>query len=142
MQPVRGGLFDGMEAEGAALALGDVTLLAPVPRPAKILAAAVNYPSHVPSGASVLKEDGPPKEPQLFLKPSSSIAGPNDTIVLPEGARRVDAEGELVAVMGRECRNVTAAEALEYVLRVHLRERRQRAALAAGRRAVVAGEGL
>ena len=53
--------------------------------------------------------------PQLFFKPSSSVIGPEETIVLPAGARRVDAEGELVAVIGRECRKAAAAEALDYV---------------------------
>src|SRR5439155_2494886 len=68
-----------------------------------------------------------PPEPQLFLKPSSSVIGNDEPIVLPEGARRVDAEGELVAtrrvdaegelvaVIGRACRGVSADEALEYV---------------------------
>ena len=69
-----------------------------------ILAAAVNYQSHVPSGRSVLKDDDAPSVPQLFLKPSSSVIGPDDTIVLPMVERRVDAEGELVAVVGRTCR--------------------------------------
>jgi 2-keto-4-pentenoate hydratase/2-oxohepta-3-ene-1,7-dioic acid hydratase in catechol pathway len=64
----------------------------------------------------VLKDDGPPQEPQLFLKPSSSIIGPGDAIVIPGGVRRCDAEGELVAVIGRECRNVEEVRALDYVL--------------------------
>ena len=75
--------------------------------PSNILAAAVNYHSHVPSGKSVLKDDEAPSVPQLFFKPSSSVIGPEETIVLPAGARRVDAEGELVAVIGRECRKAT-----------------------------------
>lgn len=95
-------------------AISDVKLLAPID-PRKVLAAAVNYPSHIPSGRSVLKSDDAPAVPQLFLKPSSSVIGPGDTIVLPAEARRVDAEGEQVAIIGRTCRNVTASEALDYV---------------------------
>ena len=95
-------------------AISDVKLLAPID-PRKVLAAAVNYPSHIPSGRSVLKSDDAPAVPQLFFKPSSSVIGPGDTIVLPAEARRVDAEGEQVAIIGRTCRNVTASEALDYV---------------------------
>ena len=101
--------------EGEAVALSDVILLAPV-IPRKVVAAAVNYQSHVPSGKSVLKDGEAPSVPQLFFKPSSSVIGPQDEIILPAGARRVDAEGELVAVIGRACRRVSASEALDYVL--------------------------
>jgi 2-keto-4-pentenoate hydratase/2-oxohepta-3-ene-1,7-dioic acid hydratase in catechol pathway len=107
-------LFGDHKPSGKPAPLADVRLLAPV-LPRKILAAAVNYQSHVPSGSSVLKDDGAPKIPQLFLKPTSSVIGPDDTIVLPVEARRVDAEGEVVAVIGRKCRKVTAEQALDYV---------------------------
>ncbi len=100
---------------GEAVPLEGAELLAPI-RPPKILAAAVNYPSHVPSAKAVLdNKEEPPAVPQLFLKPPSSVIGPGQTIVIPAGARRVDAEGELVAVIGRACRNVSADEALGYV---------------------------
>ncbi len=112
--PIEGELFSEHRTLNESVPLADVTLLAPV-RAATILAAAVNYHSHLPSGRSVLKQDEAPAIPQLFFKPSSSVVGPEDTIVLPEGARRVDAEGELVAVIGRSCRNVTRKQALDYV---------------------------
>jgi 2-keto-4-pentenoate hydratase/2-oxohepta-3-ene-1,7-dioic acid hydratase in catechol pathway len=113
--PFEGDLFGDRRPAGESILLTDVRLLAPVV-PRTILAAAVNYQSHLPSGRSVLKDDDAPDIPQLFLKPASSVVGPGDTIVLPAGARRVDAEGELVAVIGRVCRKVSAAEALECVL--------------------------
>ena len=109
------GLFGDHKPSGKGLLLSNVRLLAPV-EPRKILAAAVNYQSHVPSGGSVLRDDGAPKIPQLFLKPTSSVIGPGDTIVLPAEARRVDAEGEVVPVIGRTCRKVSPDQALEYVL--------------------------
>ena len=114
IQPLSGDLLCDPKPSGQPIALADVKLLAPV-EPRKILAAAVNYQSHVPSGRTVLKDDNAPAVPQLFLKPSSSVVGPGDTIVLPAEARRVDAEGELVAVIGRVCRNVTPEQALDYV---------------------------
>jgi len=116
VQPLSGELFSGLKPSGTGVPLSDVKLLAPVPRPGKILAAAVNYQSHVPSGRTVLKsDDDVPSIPQLFLKPSSSIIGPGETIILPAEARRVDAEGELVAVIGKLCRNVLPEQALDYV---------------------------
>ena len=112
--PIEGGLFGSHRPAGSALPLANVRLLAPVVPP-KILAAAVNYPSHVTSAKAIVDKDEAPSVPQLFLKPSSSVIGPGDTIVLPAGARRVDAEGEMVAVIGRSCRRVSAAQALNYV---------------------------
>ena len=114
IQPLAGDIFGDHRPSGDAVPLAEVRLLAPVD-PRKILAAAVNYQSHVPSGRTVLKSDNAPAVPQLFLKPSSSVVGPGDVIVLPAEARRVDAEGELVAVIGRICRNVSPEQALDYV---------------------------
>jgi 2-keto-4-pentenoate hydratase/2-oxohepta-3-ene-1,7-dioic acid hydratase in catechol pathway len=115
IEVLAGDLLGDTERSGETLALSKVKLLSPVPRPGKILAAAVNYESHAPSGSVITKQDEAPAIPQLFLKPSSSVVGPDETIVLPEGARRVDAEGELVAAIGRTCRSVSAEEALDYV---------------------------
>lgn len=113
--PIDGGMLgEYTRLEADAVPLSDVTLLAPL-TPRKVLAAAVNYQSHVPSGSVVLKDGEAPAVPQLFLKPSSSLIGPDDEIVLPAEARRVDAEGELVAVIGRTCRRVNEDEALDYV---------------------------
>ena len=115
VQPFEGDLFGDRRPTGESIPLAEVRLLAPV-IPRTVLAAAVNYQSHLPSGRAVLKDDDAPDIPQLFLKPASSVVGPGDTIVLPRGARRVDAEGELVAVIGQPCRKVSEAEALDYVL--------------------------
>lgn len=88
--------------------LAEVRLLAPV-IPGKILAAAVNYPSHAINSPV-------PSKPELFLKPSSSVIGPDEPVIIPAEAGRVDAEGELVVVIGRRARNVRPEEALDYVL--------------------------
>ncbi|HUF52196.1 MAG TPA: fumarylacetoacetate hydrolase family protein [Dehalococcoidia bacterium] len=114
IQAIEGDIFGERTPAGEAIGLADCRLLAPLV-PGTILAAAVNYQSHVPSGSAVLKEDGAPQVPQLFLKPASSVIGPGDTIVLLAEARRVDAEGELVAVIGRECRKVAEADAQGYI---------------------------
>ena len=115
VQPLEGDLFGEHRPSGEALPLDSVRLLAPVARPGKILAAAVNYPSHVAGSQAMTGLSEAPKKPELFLKPSSSVAGPEETIVLPRDAGRVDYEGELVAVIGHLCRGVSTAEALTYV---------------------------
>ncbi len=112
VRPVRGPLFGWHVVSSERIPLASVRLLAPL-RPGKILAAAVNYRSHVAQSRSLLGEA--PAQPELFLKPGSAVVGPGEAIVLPEGAGRVDYEGELVAVIGRRCRRVSPREALDYV---------------------------
>ncbi len=105
---LEGDLFGERWPTGERLPLSAVQLLAPV-RPSKIVAVALNYRDHL-AGAE------PPARPELFLKAPSAIIGPEEAIVLPQDAGRVDAEGELVAVIGRRCRHVPPERALEYVL--------------------------
>ncbi len=115
---LEGEMFGEHSPAQTGIPLSEVKLLSPVPRPGKILAAAVNYQSHAPGASVITKSDEAPAEPQLFLKPSSSVIGSDEPIALPEGARRVDAEGELVAVIGRACRGVSAARSVRG--RIHL----------------------
>ncbi len=114
LRPLQGDLFGEHRLLDGAVSLDSVSLLPPV-RPGKILAAAVNYPSHVAGSKQMTGMAEAPPEPALFLKPSSSVIGPEEAIVLPRGAGRVDYEGELVAVIGRRCRAVPVEEALDYV---------------------------
>ena len=106
---ISGSPFGEFTETGDAHALPSVRLLAPVPRPGKILAMALNYRSHV-GGAPE------PTRPQPFFKTATSIIGPEEDIVIPPGTQRVDEEGELVAVIGGRARNVSESEALDYVL--------------------------
>ena len=94
---------------GAGFPLSQVRLLAPL-QPGKALAVGLNYGSHVPEAMQKYT-----REPQGFWKVSSALIGPEEPIVLPQDAGRVDAEGELVVVMGRRARNVRKEQALEYV---------------------------
>src|SRR4030067_594308 len=79
VQPLEGDLFGEHRPSGEVLPLDSVRLLAPVARPGKILAAAVNYPSHVAGSRAMTGLSEAPKKPELFLKPSSSVAGPEET---------------------------------------------------------------
>jgi 2-keto-4-pentenoate hydratase/2-oxohepta-3-ene-1,7-dioic acid hydratase in catechol pathway len=87
-----------------------VRLLAPV-LPSKVPAIGLNYKAHAEETGK-----GLPEEPLLFLKPSTSVIGPGETIILPPQSVRVDHEAELAIVMGKAARNVREEEALGYVL--------------------------
>ena len=88
--------------------LDQVRLLAPVV-PRKVMAIALNYASHIP-------DRPPPEKPEPFFKNPTGIVGPEEAIILPPEAEKVDAEGELVVVMGRTAKRVSKADALDYVL--------------------------
>ena len=75
-------------------------LLCPV-TPSKIVCVGRNYLAH----AKELGNDAP-TEPLLFLKPPSSLVGPNDRVVLPKASTRVEHEAELGVVIGKRARNV------------------------------------
>jgi 2-keto-4-pentenoate hydratase/2-oxohepta-3-ene-1,7-dioic acid hydratase in catechol pathway len=107
-----GGTVEGDEvvAPGLRRPLTDVELLAPC-RPSKIVCVGRNYAEH----ASEMGNEQP-KEPLLFFKPPSAVTDPGASIVYPRQSNRVDFEGELGVVIGRRCRNVARASALDYVL--------------------------
>ena len=116
--PFEGDLFGARRPTGVRLPLAEVTLLAPV-RPSKIIAVALNYMDHLPTGGGFIsgeRDREPPSAPELFLKTPSAVVGPEEAIVIPAGAGRVDAEGELVAVIARRVRGLSPDEALGCVL--------------------------
>lgn len=91
--------------------LAEVRLAAPV-APGKIVCVGRNYAAH----ATELGNDVP-REPMIFLKPSSSIIGPGEPIVLPVYSQRVEHEAELAVVIGRRCSQLRDSDdALENVL--------------------------
>src|SRR5467141_1098630 len=77
--------------------LADARLLAPV-EPTKIVCIGRNYAAHAAEMGNEV-----PKEPLMFLKPPSSIIGPEEAIVLTTYSKRVEPEGELAIVIGRRC---------------------------------------
>jgi len=98
-------------ASTSALPRSAVRLLPPVPRPGKIVAIGLNYKDHsIESGAAA-----PPKSPIIFAKFTTSIAGPEDSIVIPVGDPNVDYEAELAVVIGRRGKAIPAAHAFDYV---------------------------
>ena len=89
---------------------GNPRVLAPVV-PSKIVAVGLNYKDHAAEMNKAL-----PEEPLIFLKPSTSVVGPGESIVIPAGAGRVDYEAEVGVVIGKTARHVPAASAHDYVL--------------------------
>ncbi|HVS33408.1 MAG TPA: fumarylacetoacetate hydrolase family protein [Thermoanaerobaculia bacterium] len=78
--------------------------------PSKIICVGRNYADH----ARELGNEAP-SEPIIFLKPPSAVLAPGGTIVRPPQSQRVDFEGELGVVIGRQARNVRAARWRDYV---------------------------
>ncbi len=85
--------------------LADVRLLAPI-LPTKIIAVGKNYAAHAAEfGGEV------PETPLIFMKPNTTVIGPDVPIKLPPSSERVDFEGELAVVIGQPVKNVSAARA-------------------------------
>ena len=107
---IEGNIFDSYAVTAETLPLADVKLLAPV-KPSKVVGIGLNY-------QAVAKAKGVefPPEPILFLKPPSSIIGPADLIVLPEMVKQPAFEVEIAIVIGKQAKNVTEDDALDYSL--------------------------
>ncbi len=100
-----------IEATLTQLPLEDIKLLAPVV-PSKIVCVGRNYREHA-------QELGNPVPVELltFLKPPSSIIGPDEPIVRPTLTERLDYEGELAMVIGRQCRHLSAKDDVRQYIR-------------------------
>ena len=96
----------------------DVKLLAPIPRPPKVLALAGNYSEHIAEvGRTLGLSDSPRKTtvPRPFLMPPTVVIGHDEEIPWPAYSEKIDYEIELAVVIGKKARCVTPDEALEYV---------------------------
>lgn len=105
-----GSIYEGAERTGDTERLAEVQLLAPID-PGKVIAVGLNYRSHL-GGREVAEYPG------LFAKMPTSIVGPGADIVLPADATNVHYEGELVIVIGRRAKNVSAADAHAHIFGV------------------------
>jgi 2-keto-4-pentenoate hydratase/2-oxohepta-3-ene-1,7-dioic acid hydratase in catechol pathway len=98
--------------------LPEVQLLAPVPRPPKLLAIGLNYLDHVNEkivGDQGRESRAVPEHQLWFTKLGHAINGPYDDIVLPKVSERTDYEAELVAVIGQRCKHVPRERAHEVI---------------------------
>lgn len=104
-------MFVGYDPTGDRVPLAEAQLLAPVIPRSKIVAVGKNYRAH----AAEMGGEAP-EEPLLFLIPNTAVVGPGDNIVRPTPITdRVDFEGELAVVIGKIAKNVSQADAAQYV---------------------------
>lgn len=108
--PIEGAPFGEFRRLEAEIPIHMVKLLAPV-TPGKIVCVGRNYAEHARE-----QNVDVPEIPILFMKPPSAVIGPGDSIILPPQSSRVEHEGELAVVIGREGRWISADQALDYVL--------------------------
>ncbi|MGE8320774.1 MAG: fumarylacetoacetate hydrolase family protein [Comamonas sp.] len=99
-----------LDAAGLPLVSGPVRYGPPVARVGKVIGVGLNYADHAAETGSPI-----PAEPILFLKPISSITGPDDAVVIPRGSVKTDWEVELGVVIGKKASCVSEAEAMDYV---------------------------
>jgi ureidoglycolate lyase len=107
---VQADLRNIIASPGRLLPMESVRLLAPIPRPGKILAIGLNYRDHIAETHATA-----PDKPVGFCKQPTAANGPYDPIPLPVVSNRVDYEAELVAVIGRGGRHITRAGAPDAV---------------------------
>ena len=105
-------IYTTIQLTGERVPLSDdaVRLLAPVIPRSKIIGVGRNYAAHAAEMGHAL-----PVVPLLFLKPNTSVIGPDDPIVLPAWTEEVEHEAELAVVIGKVTKNVTVARALDHV---------------------------
>jgi len=103
-------LYVGFELTGEKVPLEDVRLLAPVIPRSKVVGIGRNYAEHAAELANEV-----PGEPLVFLKPNTSVVGPDDAIVYPEQTQNLHYEGELAVVIGRICRDVPVEDVAKVV---------------------------
>ncbi|MED1472720.1 fumarylacetoacetate hydrolase family protein [Bacillus salipaludis] len=109
IKEIKGDIYGDWEYTGKTFLAADVTLLAPL-EPNQIIGIGANYVFKLEDLPSEL-----PEIPVFFFKPTSSVIGPEEDIVIPEGIEKVKFESELVIVIGKEAKNVPESEVLDYV---------------------------
>lgn len=94
-------LYSGITKTGEKVSLDKVKLLAPVIPRSKVVCVGKNYADHAKEMDSVV-----PEQPVIFIKPNTSVIGPDDAIVWPAMSKKVDHEAELAIVIGKICKDV------------------------------------
>lgn len=98
------------DKEKATLKMGEVSVLAPVPSPPKMVCLGLNYRDHAEEqGARI------PEEPVIFMKPRTAIIGPEESIIQPSFVKQLDYEAELAIVVGKKGKNIRVSEAKEFI---------------------------
>lgn len=106
---INGNVFEKWEYTGEVYSQGDVKLLAPL-EVNQIIGIGANYVSKAEDLPSDL-----PEIPVFFFKPTSSVIGPDEDIIIPGNIDKVKFESELAVVIGKEAKNVDESDVLDYV---------------------------
>jgi 2-keto-4-pentenoate hydratase/2-oxohepta-3-ene-1,7-dioic acid hydratase in catechol pathway len=98
-------------ASGAIVPLADIRLLAPVPRPGKLICIGLNYRDHAAESKAEV-----PSSPVTFSKYATAVTHPASPVVVPAATDKADYEAELAVVIGRRAKHVPRDRAYDYVL--------------------------
>lgn len=113
---LRGGLFDPPERTGAVHALADVKIEVPL-LPRTFYAAGLNYTEHVIKMATKRGETPAiPQKPDMGYRAVNALIAHDEPVVIPPDATKIQYEGEIVAVIGKQAKHLTEADALSCVL--------------------------
>jgi len=109
IREIDGDIFSGFRITEKKHSIKNIKILAPC-LPSKVVAVGLNYIDHA-------KELGMkiPEEPILFMKPSTSVIGPDDNIIYPKMSRRVDYEAELAVVIKDKAKNIQPEKAHTHI---------------------------
>lgn len=101
-----------VESNGAAAPTVDdrIRLGPPICRPSKIICIGLNFRDHAAESKMAL-----PTEPVLFMKATTALIGPNDPVIIPKGAEKVDWEVELAVVIGKKASYVSVEQAPAFI---------------------------
>jgi 2-keto-4-pentenoate hydratase/2-oxohepta-3-ene-1,7-dioic acid hydratase in catechol pathway len=103
-------LYAGVFPEDDRFSIDDVRLLAPVIPRSKVVCVGKNYADHAAEmGGEV------PSEPIIFIKPNTSVIGPNEIIQWPSTSERIDHEAELAVVISKICKEVPKEKAQDVI---------------------------
>jgi len=107
-----GRLRNWLAAQGSAAprVSPNVRLGPPICRPSKIVCIGLNFSDHAAESGMEI-----PKEPVIFFKATSALCGPNDAVVIPKNASKLDWEVELAIVMEKRASYVSREQALNFV---------------------------
>lgn len=107
---IEGDIFSDYTVSDRAIGIDQCKLLAPVV-PTKVVAIGLNFKDHVEEMNLTM-----PETPMIFLKPPSSVIGPDEEIEYPEQSKQVDFEAELGVVIKKEAKNIHEDNWRDYVL--------------------------
>jgi acylpyruvate hydrolase len=96
--------------ENVAAPISEVALLAPIASPPKIICLGLNYVDHAAESHATV-----PDEPVIFMKPHTTIIGPNENIIKPRFVHELDYEGELAIIIGKKAKNIPASKATKHI---------------------------